>query len=125
MFLPQSERPSFAQIQHNWQNYSFVCTYIYIYLFLGLFIWDGKTKYFVLNNSKHPRIYSAFDVSWMSFWFVSVVPKYLNFATFSNDSLAILIFWFCPEFRVRHGPNNILIYNFWGYILQKTTQQTT
>jgi len=21
----------------------------------------------------------------------------LNFATFSNDSLAILIFWFCPE----------------------------
>jgi hypothetical protein len=29
----------------------------------------------------------------MSFWFVSVVPKYLNFATFSNHSLAILIFW--------------------------------
>jgi hypothetical protein len=29
----------------------------------------------------------------MSFWFISVVPKYLNFATFSNDSLAILIFW--------------------------------
>jgi hypothetical protein len=27
-----------------------------------------------------------------------VVPKYLNFATFSNDSLAILMFWFCPEF---------------------------
>jgi hypothetical protein len=24
MFLPQSERPSFAPIQHNWQNYSFV-----------------------------------------------------------------------------------------------------
>jgi hypothetical protein len=24
--------------------------------------------------------------SWMSFWLVSVVPKYLNFATFSNDS---------------------------------------
>jgi hypothetical protein len=34
----------------------------------------------------------------MSFWFVSVVPKYLNFATFSNNSLAILIFWFCSEF---------------------------
>jgi len=27
-----------------------------------------------------------------------VVPKYLNFATFSNDSLAIRIFLFCPEF---------------------------
>jgi hypothetical protein len=24
MFLPQSERPSFAPIQHNWWNYSFV-----------------------------------------------------------------------------------------------------
>jgi hypothetical protein len=24
MFLTQSERPSFAPIQHNWQNYSFV-----------------------------------------------------------------------------------------------------
>jgi hypothetical protein len=44
--------------------------------------------------------------SWMSFWFVSVVPKYWNVATFSNDSLAILIFWFCPEFRWR----DIIIY---------------
>jgi hypothetical protein len=24
MLLPQSERPSFAPIQHNWQNYSSV-----------------------------------------------------------------------------------------------------
>jgi hypothetical protein len=24
MFLPQSERPSFALIEHNWQNYSSV-----------------------------------------------------------------------------------------------------
>jgi hypothetical protein len=24
MLLPQSERPSFAPIQYNWQNYSFV-----------------------------------------------------------------------------------------------------
>jgi hypothetical protein len=24
MFLPQSERPSFAPVQHKWQNYSFV-----------------------------------------------------------------------------------------------------
>jgi hypothetical protein len=24
IFLPQSERPSFAPIQHNWQNYSFI-----------------------------------------------------------------------------------------------------
>jgi hypothetical protein len=24
VFLPQSERPSFAPIHHNWQSYSFV-----------------------------------------------------------------------------------------------------
>jgi hypothetical protein len=42
----------------------------------------------------------------MSFWYVSVVPKYLNFATFSSDSLAVLIFWFCPEF----GWRDIIIY---------------
>jgi hypothetical protein len=24
VFLPQSEKPSFAPIQHNWQNYNFV-----------------------------------------------------------------------------------------------------
>jgi hypothetical protein len=42
----------------------------------------------------------------MSFWFVSVVPKYLNFATFWNDSLAVLIFWFCSEF----GWQDIIIY---------------
>jgi len=25
VFLPQSERPSFAPIKYKWQNYSFVC----------------------------------------------------------------------------------------------------
>jgi hypothetical protein len=37
----------------------------------------------------------------MSFWFISVVSKYLNVATLSNDSLATLTFWFCPEFEWR------------------------
>jgi hypothetical protein len=31
-------------------------------------------------------------------WFVSVVAKYLNIATFSYDSFAILKFLFRPEF---------------------------
>jgi hypothetical protein len=34
VFLPQSERPSFAPIQHNWQNYSFV--YILILRFFDM-----------------------------------------------------------------------------------------
>jgi hypothetical protein len=47
VFVHQSERPSFEPIQHNWQNYSFV------YFNLWFFIWDGKTKCFGLNDSKH------------------------------------------------------------------------
>jgi len=27
-----------------------------------------------------------------------IVPKYLNFDTYSEDSLAVLKLWFCPAF---------------------------
>jgi hypothetical protein len=53
-------------------------------------------------------IYSALDFIMNVILFVRDVPKYLNFATFSNDSLAILIFWFCPEFWRR---DMIMYYN--------------
>jgi hypothetical protein len=33
----------------------------------------------------------------MSFRFISFIPKYLNVVTFSNDSLAVPIFWLCPD----------------------------
>jgi hypothetical protein len=39
MFLPHSERPSFAPIQYKWQNYSFV-----YFNFQFFFIWDRKAK---------------------------------------------------------------------------------
>jgi hypothetical protein len=29
---------------------------------------------------------------------MNIIPKYLNFATFSNNALAIFLFWFCPKF---------------------------
>jgi hypothetical protein len=32
--------------------------------------------------------------SWIKFWFVTVVLKYLNCATFSKDLLAIFMSWF-------------------------------
>jgi len=34
----------------------------------------------------------------MQLWFVTVVPKYLNFATFLKNLLAISILCFCPAF---------------------------
>jgi hypothetical protein len=33
--------------------------------------------------------------AWIIFWFVTVVPKYLNCATFSKDLLAIFMSWIC------------------------------
>jgi hypothetical protein len=45
---PQSERPDFALKEYEWQNYSFF--YILIFSF---FIWEGKTKDFGVNDSKH------------------------------------------------------------------------
>jgi hypothetical protein len=69
-------------------------------LSLGFLVWDGKTKDFGLNNSKHSLnfIYSWFHHECHSDLLVSSPSVWLNVATFSNDSLAILIFWFCLEF---------------------------
>jgi len=36
--------------------------------------------------------------TWIQFYFVIVVPKYLNIATFSTDLLAVIKSWFCPAF---------------------------
>jgi hypothetical protein len=58
----------------------------------------------------------------MSFWSVSVVPKYFNFVTFSNDSSAILIFWFCPEFWWR---DIIIYFVFCAFISRPTSLLAT
>jgi hypothetical protein len=47
VFLPQSERPSFAPIQQTGK-----ITVLYTLIF-RFFIRDGKTKDFGLNNSKN------------------------------------------------------------------------
>jgi hypothetical protein len=64
-------------------------------------VWAGKTKDFRLDNSNYSLNLIYFWFHHISCLFVSVVPKYVNFATFTNDLLAILIFWFCPEFGWR------------------------
>jgi hypothetical protein len=90
MFLPQGARPSFAPIQHNWK-----ITVLYVLIF-SFFIWDGKRKDFGLNDSKH-------SLNLICSWFhhdchSDLLVSYLNFNTLSNDSVATLTFWFCPEF---------------------------
>jgi len=38
-----------------------------------------------------------FSVSfWIQFWFFTVIPKCVNFATFYNNLSTIFILWFCP-----------------------------
>jgi hypothetical protein len=44
-----------------------------------------------------PEFYLPFISSWMQVWYVTV-PKYLNFATFSHDLLAVSKLWFHHTF---------------------------
>jgi len=48
----------------------------------------------------------------MGFGFVTVVPKYLNCATFSKDVLVTFIFWFCPAFWWRDMPKYLVFSAF-------------
>jgi hypothetical protein len=44
------------------------------------------------------RVNGLLISSWTTILFVTVIPKYLNFATFSKGLLAIFMLWFCPAF---------------------------
>jgi hypothetical protein len=65
------------QVSHPYSTTGKI-TVLYILIF-SFFIWGGETKHFGLNDSNHS----------------------LTVASFSNDSLATPIFWFCPEFGWR------------------------
>jgi hypothetical protein len=58
----------------------------------------GRQKILNCMVASIPWIYSLLISSLMQFWFVTVVPKYLNFATFSKDVLAAFIFQFFITF---------------------------
>jgi hypothetical protein len=90
VFLPQSDRLSFAPKQRNGQNYDFACFNL-LFLFFDMRR-DDKRFWAEWQQTLHEFNLPLIS-SWMSFWFVSVVPRHLNLSTFSNDSLAILVFW--------------------------------
>jgi hypothetical protein len=49
--------------------------------------------------------------SWIKFWFVIVILKYLNHATFSNDILSVFMLWFCLTFwRHQHIVSFLCVY---------------
>jgi len=41
--------------------------------------------------------------SWIEFWYVVAVPKYMNYPTISKESLSIMILWLRPAFWGTHG----------------------
>lgn len=60
---------------------------------------EEKKKTSGPNCSWHSLNLVSFLISsCIQFWYVTVIPKYLNFAMFSNDLLAFFMFWFCPAF---------------------------
>ena len=72
--LPQYQRPSFTPIQDNGQDYSS------IYLdFLHFWTSTWTTEDSAPNDNKHSPNFSLLLISsWIEFWFVNVVPKYLH-----------------------------------------------
>jgi hypothetical protein len=89
MFLPQSERPSFAPIRHKWPAKLHFC----ILIFSSFLIWDGKTKDSRLNDSKHSLtlIYSWFHHK------------------FHSDLCHPQVFEFCHIFKQFIGYPHILV----------------
>jgi hypothetical protein len=71
--------------------------FLYILIF-KLKKWDEEAKDWTEWQQVSHESNILSDSSWMKFWFVSVVPKYLNLATFSKDLLVISLSWFCPTF---------------------------
>jgi hypothetical protein len=69
-----------------------------LFPFLHFFTIDGKGEGFGPNGSKLPELNLLLLFSWIKFWFVTVVPKYLNGDTYSNNLVAIFMSRFWPAF---------------------------
>jgi len=59
--------------------------------------WEDKTLWTEWEQESHILNLLCIYLS-MQFWFITVITKYLNFATFSMDLLAITNLWFYPAF---------------------------
>jgi hypothetical protein len=78
-------RPRFTPTQNKRKNYCSV--YFNIYIFGQP---NGRLKILQQMIASISWLQSALISSWMQFWFVRVVPKYLNFATLSEGLSTIL-----------------------------------
>jgi hypothetical protein len=80
-------------------SYPYIKTGTIIVLNILIFKFLDRRQWFELNGRKHFQKYNPFLISSiMKFWFVTAVPKYLNFVINLNDLLATFILWFCFAF---------------------------
>jgi hypothetical protein len=84
-------RHSFTSIQNHRQNYSFV--YYNFYVFKNQTRTQRFPDWMVASIS---RIRSLLTFSLIKFWFVTLVPKYLNCATFLKNLLAVFYIMILP-----------------------------
>jgi hypothetical protein len=72
-FPSQCQRPSFIPIQNDRQNYSFV--------YLNLYVFDSRRedkRVWTELQQALPEFNLLLISSWTKFWFVTVVPKYIE-----------------------------------------------
>jgi hypothetical protein len=97
VFLPQSERPSFAPIQHNWQNYSFI--YTIVTLFWSRFRDQGAQQWcrVPFNTIFHSHLHKLFNV-WLYFLKLdSVFVLFILSLYFFLVPVFLIFCWFLPH----------------------------
>jgi hypothetical protein len=81
------------QISHPYRT---TVEYNLIYIYSNFYVFRQVTRrrkvlYWMVASIS--RIFS-----WIKFWSVTVVPRYLNCTTFWNDLAAVFMIWSCPAF---------------------------